>query len=242
MHIITCIQQTSCPTITGGLISTSLEQLRLEIGVPGFLTYYNYSEVESLLTFCWLQDLWKFLDRFQIKLHDKAGQLSLSLSNHQFLIQAFLRGGYKGKDLRTLNKCRMFVQANTLADIVDAGGTVITQQAWEGKCNHRTGSVLEWPRSPDRLPSAHWTLWKQALTSCFLHRDRQLSQSLGHWIKQPPQRWKWFFSHSEDRLYAKEGWLWRVHPDRYHALAADVEDLATSARNNSSVNPPSTCN
>jgi hypothetical protein len=79
-------------------------------------------------------------------------------------------------------------------------------------CNHRTGSVLEWPRSPERLPSAHWTLWKQALTSCFLHRDRQLSQSLGHWIKQSPQRWKWFFSHSEDQLYAKEGWLWRVYP------------------------------
>jgi hypothetical protein len=69
-HLITCVQQVTHISISGSLISTSLEQLRLEAGLPGFLTDHDYSTVHRMLTSCWLQDLWYFCDRFKIEVSD----------------------------------------------------------------------------------------------------------------------------------------------------------------------------
>jgi hypothetical protein len=60
LHLITCVQQSSFRSISGGLLANYFEQLRLEIGLPGYLTDHDYQAVQSLLTSCWLQDLWYF--------------------------------------------------------------------------------------------------------------------------------------------------------------------------------------
>jgi hypothetical protein len=36
-----------------------------------------------------------------------------------------------GRELRRLNECRMFLQVTTLADIVDAGGSLISVLSWQ---------------------------------------------------------------------------------------------------------------
>ena len=212
LHLITCVQQAAHVSISGSLISTSLEQLRLEAGLSGFLTDHSYKTVHQTLTSSWLQDLWSFCGRFKIELHDSAGKLVLSRRQDQFLMEAFISSDYSGRDLKRLNECRMYLQVTTLADIVDAGGLLISLLSWEGRRDHRTGFYYEWPRSPPSLSRDHWELWRQALQKSFGLRSRTLTTPLGKWTRAPPSLWQWHYSPQEDRIYAKEGLLWRVYP------------------------------
>jgi hypothetical protein len=138
-HLNMSVQQSSFPFIAGGLLSTSLEQLRLEVGLPGFVTDHDYEIVQSLLTPCWLQDLWLFCQRFQIELHNTVGQLLPARQEDQFLMASFIQAGYRGSDLRQLNECRMFLQVTTLLDISNAEGSSLSQLAWSGTRGPRTG-------------------------------------------------------------------------------------------------------
>jgi hypothetical protein len=62
-----------------------------------------------------------------------------------------------------------------------------------------------WP--PGGQPNAHcWTLWKAALTTCFIQphdTHQRLRRPLGAWLKQP-QHWKWFYSPNQDSLFEQE--------------------------------------
>jgi hypothetical protein len=125
IHLITLIEHTQKRTMTGQLILASFEQLRLEIGIPGFLTSSSFQEFKVLITPSWLTDLWDFLQRFGIELHDQAGQLLPQRTNDKFLMADF-RKHFRGLELKQLNECRMFLHAVTLSDIVSANGQEIT--------------------------------------------------------------------------------------------------------------------
>jgi hypothetical protein len=123
-----------------------------------------------------------------------------------------LQAGYHDSDLRQLNECRMFLQVTTLADISDACGTHISLLAWEGKRDTRTGFYYDWPHPSPSLSKVHWNLWRKALSTGLLRSTRVLAHPLGIWLKPAPSRWQWHFSPSENRIYAKKGFLWRLYP------------------------------
>jgi hypothetical protein len=106
----------------------------------------------------------------------------------------------------------MFLRATILADITEAAGSLISKLAWDGHSNPGTGFYYERPRSTPQLSRSHWTLCRSALQKCFALRARTLSTSLGPWTRDPPRQWHWHFSPQEDRVYAKEGLLWRIFP------------------------------
>ena len=60
-HIEVCIHEGDRDTITGELIRASLEQLQVEIGLPGNLFDQDYEILQTLATECWLKSLWAFL-------------------------------------------------------------------------------------------------------------------------------------------------------------------------------------
>jgi hypothetical protein len=156
--------------MTGQLILASFEQLRLEIGIPGFLTSSSFQEFKVLITPSWLTDLWDFLQRFGIKLHDQAGQLLPQRKNDKFLMDEF-RTQFRGLELKQLNECRMFLHAVTLSDIVSANGQEITINSWEGRQEELGQSRYTWPRIQRRLPDPHWKLWRRALQRTVLSRN-----------------------------------------------------------------------
>jgi hypothetical protein len=45
------------------------------------------------------------------------------------LMEAFMHNGYKGKELRELNKCRLYLQCTNLADITNGKGNKILAAA-----------------------------------------------------------------------------------------------------------------
>ena len=85
--------------------------------------------------------------------------------------------------------------------------------AWNGRKDEKDGKLHEWPRTQRGLPEEHWKQWRRVLDNSFLsNRDaRGLKEVLLDWHDGTPRNWKWYFCSAEDRLYAKEGLLWRVY-------------------------------
>jgi hypothetical protein len=214
-HLLVCLKQTTLGGITGSLISASLEQLRLEIGLPGWLTDHDFSLYQGLATDAWITTAWKFASSFKIEIRDSERKLLQRRTNDLFLMKEFGRS-FTGQDLLDLNICRMFLHSVTLADICTVDGTTFTLDAWQGRRDPSSNAELSWSRVQKRLPERYWTLWQKALRKCFqsprsARASRELLDKLGRWSRFP-ERWQWFYSPQEDRLYKLEGWMWRAYP------------------------------
>jgi hypothetical protein len=88
-----------------------------------------------------------------------------------------------------INRCRVYLQATTIAGIANAEGTGITDFAWGSdknpENNHHT-LKHKWPRQPQPGPKA-WTAWRAAPHQ-YLSKDgksRHLRQPLGQWTVTP---------------------------------------------------------
>ena len=214
-HLLVCLKQTTLGGITGSLISASLEQLRLEVGLPGWLTDHDFPKFQVLATDSWITTVWKFTSSFKIELRDSECKLFHRRTNDLFLMEEFGRA-FSGQDLLDLNICRMFLHSVTLADISTVDGIAITLDAWLGRRDPSCGTEFSWPRVQKKLPERYWTLWQKALRKCFqaprsARASRELLDKLGRWSRFPG-RWQWFYSPQEDRLYKLEGWMWRAYP------------------------------
>jgi hypothetical protein len=66
------------------------------------------------------------------------------------LMEAFMQNGYKGKELRELNKCKLYLQCANLADITNGKGNKILAAAI--RCRHQSALIerkqYEWPTQP----------------------------------------------------------------------------------------------
>jgi hypothetical protein len=77
-HLLVGLKQTTIGGITGSLISATMEQLRLEVGLSGFLTdHVVYNTYHDLVTPSWIATVWRFLSRFRIELRDTEKKLPL---------------------------------------------------------------------------------------------------------------------------------------------------------------------
>jgi hypothetical protein len=212
-HLLVGMKQTTVGGITGSLISATMEQLHLEVGLSGFLTDHPYATYQRLITSSWISMAWSFLSRFRIELRDTEAKLFLRHINDQYLIEVFSQNGFCTQNLADLNICRMYLHTVTLSDLCTVDGRAVTLDACQGRRDPSSCSEYSWPRVQGHLPAHFWKLWQTALRKCFLHSgsSRVLHQPLGKW-KHFPSRWRWFYSPSEDRLYEQERWLWRAFP------------------------------
>jgi hypothetical protein len=129
MHLLVCLKQTTIGGITGHQISASMEQMRLEAGLPGWFTDHNFDIWEATLTDSWIKTVWKFAHRFKLAIQDSETKLSLHCSNDCFLMEEFASAGYREQDLAHLNICRMFLHAVTISDIATINVAEITLAA-----------------------------------------------------------------------------------------------------------------
>jgi hypothetical protein len=216
-YLTTLLQHTQQQTMTGQLITASYEQLRLEMGTSGFMMDVSYQTMKDTVTKTWLTNLWEFADKFQIKIQDDTSQLKPQRQNDKFIMDALLAAGFKGYVLKELNACQMFLNTVALADIVNADGLDITINTWNGLPEDRGESQYQWPRQPNILPEKQWKQWRKVITKVFLAgHSRRLKEPLLLWEANAPSHWKWFYCLDENRLYAKEGILWRAY--RQHRI------------------------
>ena len=108
--------------ITHNLLTTNVEQLRLELGIDSSNGNWHTEQSSPYLTTCWIKDLFCFCSKHNITLQDDCTSLTLRTQNDRYIMEAFL-SHYDADDLVKLNHCRNHLKVITLSDISTANGT-----------------------------------------------------------------------------------------------------------------------
>ena len=181
-----------------------------ELGLPGRPFDYSFKHHSKLVTNCWWQDIWREIDATPIRLEAKTAELQLQRANDQFLMSEFIRHGFKNKRLVRLNRCRVYLQVYTLADVCTGDGRKLISAIMDGRNPMKGSSRLQWPNQ-GQLPPADWKLWRSALQKCFLVQRTQLRirTPLGNWLLTAPPNWPCWYNVDDHSVYLAEGVQWR---------------------------------
>ena len=109
----------------------------------------------------------------------------------------FEENGYIQEDLKLINFVQKHLCAFPLADIATFNNKKISHQSIEGIKSNCLREDVKCPRVPPVPSTKFLSLWKNALTNCFLtnystntnNHTLQYTSKLGHWRAQI--QWKW---------------------------------------------------
>jgi hypothetical protein len=106
---------------------------------------------------------WKFLARINLSVLTTNQWVPASIrDNDVILMDYFIRQGYSGASLGLLNRCRLYLQIISLADIASADGSCIIPDVFCGIPLTDRTSTLRWPHQ-QRPNQKAWDLWSAAL-------------------------------------------------------------------------------
>ena len=96
-HITTLLQESVRNSQTGKLLRLTAECLRLELGIPLAIGQTPYEPFEVYVTPCWYKTVWKFGAEHPLAIHEDYPDVQLLREGDQFLMQAFVTGGFRGQ-------------------------------------------------------------------------------------------------------------------------------------------------
>jgi hypothetical protein len=119
--------------------------------------------------------------------------------------------GVSRADLKSFNRCWLFIGVIYLSEISTADGAALTREAWGG--THSRFSPLLWPFQPCPGPQS-WRVWRRLLARAFLEdipkqvtpqtKDLYLLHPLGAWLPGSAwlfRKWSYHFSPSTGQIY-----------------------------------------
>ena len=218
-HIVTLLQESVSSSQTGKLLRGTAEAFRLEIGVPFTMGTVDFKIGSKYKTDCWYKHMWKFVDAHPIEIIEDFPDVPLLRKGDLYLMTAFITAGYRDIQLKRLNTMRMAMKVVTVADIATPDGRRITQCALTLKSGNHLRDHYDWPRAPPgTFCDAYAELWKEALNKALIlqqggpnNRTLYYRNWLGSWTDTKVlERWEWFFSPAEDRIYQRVDGEWRA--------------------------------
>jgi len=102
----------------------------VELGSPENPFAQDYNVLHNLTTNTWIKMAWQFQHKHNIQIKTDLPHLKESRINDQFLVQSFVESRIIGAELSRINRCRIYLQVTTLADICDGMGAYILPDMW----------------------------------------------------------------------------------------------------------------
>ena len=196
------LQETS---LSAELLRTSIELAKVEIGLGCNLFQLDYAMFQSLLTECWIKDVWKFANEQKILIEDRVtANMQLQRQGDVFIMEEIAhKGSFTPLQLQKINRCRIHMQATTLADITNGYGTRLTTSARQGRKDTTRVSAYNFPFQP-RPDQPSIRLWKKALRTCFpLLHEAALIPQLRSWTIPMADTQQWYYLPQNQRLFQK---------------------------------------
>ena len=212
-HVNDIIEHRWKQTVTGHFITSTLEFIRLELGLNIDILLENYKNYSYLLcTHSWIRSTWAFMSDHEITLKDNTSKVPMFRERDKPLMEIILQAsGITHKQHMTINRCRMYLQIFSVADMVTGDGQDITEDAWEGiPQTEQRALKLRWPRSQTPTKS-DWEVWKIVLGSVICRDNtRRLITSLGRW-RTSPKDWKWFLTSNNNLIQKTAEDQYQIH-------------------------------
>jgi len=190
LHLTEILKFMSLVNTTGTFLLHSYEALQVEMGLPGKLFYYDFKEWSHVMQ-CWLSQTWQYASKHQIKITTNIPSLAHQCNNNQFLMLKFWQHSYKGSQLEALNKCWLWLQVTTLADITDGQGRELLIPMLTGSNEIALPTRWQWLQQ-GQPPQKGWILWQEAITKCIPTCSNKLTYPLGPWTDSISDwQWQW---------------------------------------------------
>lgn len=202
-HLAQILRHFGSESITGSLLRTEYEEHLLEIGSGTPMFQLPYDKWEFLVTKSWLKATWQFCSESQIQCLIPHPHIPCTRNSSQFLMDVVRHQQQRlsNSQMSAINRCRIYLQVLTTADICTVNGGKLLPGMWDG-IRVRRNSPFKW-RPTKRPKNADWHYWQQALTKCFRIRHinrNNVAMQLGEWIPRPT---------GNSRLYP----AWSITPD-----------------------------
>ena len=214
-HIIELLEHTWKNSTTGHFMRTSLEYLRLELGINLHILSSNYKKYSTVLdSQTWITNTWEFISKHDIFIDVDPQTIPIKRERDTPIMQLLIDSNlFSQKELKCANKCRIYLNAFMLSDIVSGDGKRISSQAWNGiKHTVNMDNSITWPNMPCPSPNM-WNVWRSVLHRglCSINKTL-LDNPLRKWFAIPPG-WSYFIHDKTNELYYRsDDDTFQVHP------------------------------
>ena len=203
--VILYMEEINGTSMTTPLLRANLEWAMIHVGIGERNIFdLDFDAFGHLLPPTWIRSLWQFIHEYKIELPSHDFMLKKKRDEDKFLMEAFHTNGFNAQQLQQLNRCRHYLQVETLSDITDGTGNQISKQAYDGRKTTHSLHSHDWPVQ-ERPNAKHWKLWRRALRNSFPRVNNisigTLQQPLGPWIDGQKDQWLWFYSDVHQQLY-----------------------------------------
>ena len=199
-HIITLVSHMVKNTYVGDLIEATLEIAALEIGMGENIFHLPYDVYSPLLTESWIKVPWQCCWENDIVLHGEYRLPQLARVQDRYLMDMVVHSKLlTNREKLIVNRCRLFLQVLTLADISTGDGTKVAHSYYTGVGEDSRSSRYSWPEQgqPSR---AEWKIWIKCVDMIWAPEPRQtFTRPLGAWTNTSHHLWRWF--HFDGCLY-----------------------------------------
>ena len=128
---------------------------------------------------CWMEHLWEFTYKHAIEIDDEVGEIDLLRERDSTLTQHFAQAEKDGKislgEWQIANKCRLYKQVITVADVATGDGNRIDEWVFDRNGRGQVGRTrqLNWPEQG--MPSKiDWKVWIKVLSISLCKGDQNL--------------------------------------------------------------------
>jgi hypothetical protein len=208
-HLCLILTHGAIDTPTGALLRASLEQAQLEIGIGSSFLLEPFETYGFLLTDCFWKTVWAFISAHSISLSLPDQVLpQRQRQSDEFIMQRLVQQPtLSHAELISCNRCRLAIEAVTLADIVTGDGKRIIGDYAGAHPSQTHRSKWEFPvEKPCQKDVASWRRGLLLITSPTF--ELPTHDVLGPWITTPHRHWEWFYHPADGALFRHAFQAW----------------------------------
>ena len=115
-----------------------------------------------LLPQSWIKSLWQFASEYNIHIPAQEEHLELRREGDSFLTEKFAHSDIGTPALRSINKCRLYLEVTTLSDILDGSGKRYCNHIMNGHNDNERSSYHRWPQQQNSGLN-DWRIWQRSI-------------------------------------------------------------------------------
>jgi hypothetical protein len=190
-----------CHTALGTELQTSLGLLLVELGMSFQPLQLSYADFGNMVTTSWLKWVWEKLSRFKFAVTVHNLRSVFPREGDDWLMARLIAIGYRGDDLRTLNRVRKHQQVLFLSNILGAGGESLDKRYLQKRQGTERWSTMK--LSWEVVTEVKMHLWRMAITQ--VTAAVPVRNRLGTFHEEGHKIWDWRVQEDAGRLYRCNG-------------------------------------
>jgi hypothetical protein len=169
---------------SGTLYRILMEFTQLEYGMEEEIVSCDFNKYgNNILTPNWIKECWILLKQCDAKIETTGTWKPLrGRKGDVALMEVFANKNFTAKEMKNINRCRMYIQVFYLSDFTDISGHHIEPWIIKGKRDGTRSSKWEWPIQ-HRPQTAAWKVWNKAIEEAFTEEEDIIHQ-LGEWYDE----------------------------------------------------------